>query len=266
MSKGKKLFALFAILLGIAGVVACVSGIGVAWNVHSQLDETVASTFERVDTALARVQVLAEQTNDRVESVQAATKQLNDRVQQRVAELRDVPKEEAADIDEIERQLYVRIDHAKNLIVFMRASIDLVQNLKEMAQSASAFVQEDSRTTRELVASLRAGYDEIEEASMLAEDVRLAIIEIRESRNLEENAKKVNSLSSRIDASLAKVAKLGDRFESGIVDTRADAVDLDQRIRHRLLVIAILSTVFLVWMAIGQICLATLGRSAMRQS
>jgi predicted PurR-regulated permease PerM len=264
MSATKKIIPVLAILLGVAGIVVCAIGIVGTWKVRNQFDTTIASTFDLVDESLGRVGGLAEQTNQRIEGVQSSIENLNDRVQSRVAELRDVSQEEAADIDEIERQLYVRIQHARNVIEFTRTSVDLVQQLLAMAQSTSAFLQDDSHSALDLAKTVKAGHEEIEQTQLLADEIRTALVEVRASRNLKENAEKVRTISSRIDASLSKIEAYGERFETGVVQLRSDATNMGERILQRLLILAIAVTVFLVWMACGQFCLACHGRRTLQ--
>ena len=251
----RKVTSLFLALLGLVGILACAAAIAGTWTLRNQLDSAIGETLDRVDTALGRVQELAEETNERVGNVRSTLELVDHRVQARIAELQDISEEEAADIDEIERQLYVRVQHVKNWIDFMRSSVELVEQMLAMAESTSAFLQADSRSAWELIATLRSGQEEVQHAAALVDEVRTALVEIRASRNFDENARRVNTLSSRIEASLTKIEGYGDQFESGVVQSRADAIDLGERIRERLLLLAIGLTVFLAWMAIGQLCL-----------
>jgi len=252
------------LLLGVAGIIVCPAGIAVTWKVRNRLDNSVATTFSRVDDALTRLKDRAQRTNERIDGVQESLHGLNDRVQRRVAELRDEPKKEAADIDELERQLYVRVQQVTAWIGFMQSTVDLVEQLLEMTESTSAFMQDDSRTTQDLISSLRAGREEINQTSNLVEEVKARLIEIRARRNVEENAKQITSLSSRIDASLTKVQGYGQKFEAGVAESRTNVKEVGDRIRWRLTVIAIVCTLLLLWMAGGQFCLATRGRRILR--
>lgn len=259
-----RISGILLLVLGVAGIIVCLAGIAVTWKVRNRLDDTVATTFSRVDDALTRLEDRAQRTNERIEGVQESLHDLNDRVQQRVAELRDVPKEEAADIDELERQLYARVQQVTAWIGFMQSTVDLVEQLLEMTESTSAFLQDDSRTTQDLISSLRAGRAEINQTSKLVDEVKAGLVEIRARRNVEENAKLITSISSRIDASLTKVQGYGRKFEAGVAKSRTSIKEVGDRIRWRLTVIATVCTLLLLWMAGGQFCLATQGRRMLR--
>ncbi|MCG8585223.1 MAG: hypothetical protein MI757_10970 [Pirellulales bacterium] len=255
MAAFKRLVLVFWFLIGLVGLVACGAAIYGTWYVRQQVEDTVVVAFDTADQTLERVEGLAQQTNQRVAGVRTSLEFLDEQVRLRVAERRKVSPKEAAGIDEIERQLYAHIQHIANLIDFMRSSVDLVEQLLAMAESTAAFLQTDTRSARDVVVALRAGHEEIEQASAIADDVREALVEVRASRNIEQNAERIRTLSSRIDGSLTKIAGYGDQFEQGIGNLRKDTSDFGERIRERLLVLAIALTVFLAWMALGQLCM-----------
>ncbi len=143
MTWTKRIFGLLALMLGAVGLVVCLAGIVGVWTVRNRVDLTLEKTFGRVDDVLGKLHDRAQEATDRIQSTQDSVRDLNARVQQRVAELRDVPLGEAADIDQIERQLYARIQQAKTLIEFMQSTVELVAQLLEMTEATSDFLQDD---------------------------------------------------------------------------------------------------------------------------
>jgi chromosome segregation ATPase len=265
MNWTKRLFGVLAILLGAVGLFMCLAGIAGVWTVRNRVDETLEKTFGRVDEVFVKLHNRTQEATGHIQSTQDSVRQLNDRVQRRVAELRDVPQEEAADIDQIERQLYARIQQAKTLIEFMQSTVDLVAQLLEMTESTSTFLQDDTRTTQDLVASLQAGRDEINVAANLVGKLQLDLGEVRANRNVDEVAERIKTISSRIDVSLAKVEGYATAFESGVSKTRTDVKLLGEQIRWKLAVIAVVLMVILLWLAVGQLSLAIHGRGLLRR-
>jgi hypothetical protein len=247
-------------LLGITGVVLCLACIAVAWKIQGDLDRATAKTFARIDAALDRVQLRARQTKEGIHDIQASIDGLNARVQNRVAELRGIPEENAGDIDQLERQLVARIQKVSAWIDFMQSTVVLVDQLQEMAVSTASFLQEDSHATQDLVAALRVSHEEINVTSGLVEEFQQGLIEIRARRDVSENAKHVTTLSSRIDSSLKKVGGYAERFETSVQKTRTASAEVGAQIRWKLFVVSLSSTVFLLWMAMGQISLVVHGR------
>jgi chromosome segregation ATPase len=255
----KRIAGGLAMLFGTIGLVACLVGCAGVWTVCGRLDDIVTQSFRRVDTSLERLKARAQQVNKLIDEAQESVVALNDRVQQRVADRQDIPPDEAAGIDEIERQLRARIRQARDWIGFMQAAMDLVEQVLEMTESTSAFLQDDSRTTQDLAAALRAGYNEIDQATQLFDQVGDAVAELRESQNVEANAKRIETISAKIHAALGIAERYGGQFETGVSGVRTDVAELSNEIRWRITLLGWIITCLVLWIAAGQFCLALYG-------
>jgi methyl-accepting chemotaxis protein len=260
----RRLVGLLGVLLGTAGIVACLAGIVSVWSIRSRVDDGAAEASARVDDVLARVEDRANKVTDTIQSAQDSARDLNQRVQQRVSELRDVPLEEAADIDELERQLYARIQLAGDWIGFIQSTMDLVEQLVGIVESASLFAQKESHTMADVIGAIRDGKEEIRHTSEMVDDIKISLAEIRSHSDVDENAKQIRTLSSTIDTSLAKTRRYAEAFQRAVAEARADIAGLATRIRRQTLIAAVLLTVILVWIAIAQLSLAVHGWRALR--
>ena len=265
MTRLKRSAGVLAMLLGILGIIACLAGIVKVWSLRGQIDDLVAVVSLQVDDALARLEGHSQNANRYISDAQVSVRELNARVKQRVSESRDVPFEEAADIDQIERQLYARVQLARDVIGFVGSTLDLVEQLSAVVQSASLFVKKDTRTMEDLVADVRDGKREMRRTSELVEEVTTALAEIREHRDVEENAKRITTLSAVIDTSLTKVKQHAESFNQGVVKTRATFTDLATRIHQRLLMLTLVLTLIIVWIAVAQLALAVIGWRLLRR-
>ncbi len=225
-----------AALLGIVGIVACLVGIAWVWNVRGRVDDAVAGISVRIDDALERVEGLANQTTEHINGAQESVRELNDRVRERVAKRRDVPPEKAAGIDELERRLYARVRLISDWIGFIRSAMDLVEQLVRVVDSASLFAKSDAHTMRDVIVALRDEKKEIEHASALLDDVTTCLADIRAHRNLDESAKRIRTLSSMIDTSLATTRRYAEGFQRAVADLRTNLTDLATRIRRQTLI------------------------------
>ena len=264
MKTTKRLPGILLIALGVVGMVICLAGIVTAWSARGRLNDLVTRTFDRADVALTRLEDRTQRTNEQIGAVKDTLHSLNDRVQLRVAKLQDVTKEEAADIDEIERQLRARISQVQAWIEFTQSTVELIEQLFDMMASSSAFLEDDFRTMEDLVASLRAGREEVDLASTLFDEVQQGLVEIRARRNVEKNAKHITTVSSRIGDSLVKVEGSGQVFESKLSETLSEVEEFRVRIQGRLTLYTALASGFLFWMALGQLGLIMLGRRMLR--
>jgi hypothetical protein len=260
----KRIVALFGTFLGTIGAAACIILIVVTWQARERLDVIVESGFGRVDETLDRLEDRSAQATQRVTDARDSLSQLDMRVQRRVAELRGMSPEEAPDLDELERRLYARVDQARDWMSMVRTSVDLVSQVIDFAQWASLFFQEDSHTVRELLATAKAGHEELELATERTEEIRSLLVDIRAKRDLDKHSEEFRSVSGRFDDSLEKIEGYAERFEAGVTKSRGEMVSIGQRLRERILTAAIVTTLVLVWMLLGQFCLCIVSWKAMR--
>lgn len=255
-----RVIGVLGVVLGAAGVGASLLALVAVWNVRARIDTTIANTFDRVDVVLTRLAKRAQQTNQRIQGARDAVRDLNERVQQRVAELRDVPEEEALHLEGIERELYAATQQVKDWTAFMQATVELIEQLLEMMESTSAFLKDDSHTALDVVHSLRQGNVELIETSKLVASVEHRLSELRAGGNIEQRAAQIESLSSRIRGSLDKVQRFGIECETAVIAARSRIGELGGRIRRRIAIGAVLGTLLLLWIAVAQLSLALLGR------
>jgi hypothetical protein len=133
-----------------------------------------------------------------------------------------------------------------------------------MLNSNSLFQQRESKTRADVVAAVHASHEQIDEAFKLTDEVRTHVGNIRAHRNLDESARQIETLSSRIDALLENVQRYGEELEAAIVQLKADAASLGWRIRGRLLVVVVIANLILIWLAASQVSLAIHGWRLLR--
>jgi hypothetical protein len=126
-------------------------------------------------------------------------------------------------------------------------------------------VNRESQAREDLLAAIRTGYDEIERTVKLVDDVSQCVDQLGQSADIEENARKITTLSQRLDDSLTTVSGVAADFETGIADLRADVSGLGADVRRWLLISAIIATLLLVWLAVAQCSLAWHGWKLFRR-
>jgi methyl-accepting chemotaxis protein len=251
----KRITGTFLTVLGTIGVVCSLAGIIAVWVIRGRVDNAVAQVFDRVDVAIGKLEVRAEGTTERISNSRDSLHQLNARVQQRVAQRKDVPATEAADIDEVERRLYAGIDRARDWIEFIHSSVELVQQVSGIIESSTMFLKDDSHTVADLAGAVQTSSEELERTGELMAEVKTHLNEIRANRDHEEHARQFTSLYSRIDASLEKVENLASEFEHSVKRVRTDISEDGTNIRDWLVVAAVIITLVLLWIAIAQVSL-----------
>lgn len=249
--------------LGVLGTLICLIGMVVLWSVWTRLAGAVEQTFDRVDVALTRIEDRTVLANERIAGVKDSLHDLNDRVQLRVAQRQGVETEDAADIDEIERRLRARIVQIQSWVEFTQSSVELIQQLLAMLDASSSFLQSDERTLETLAASVQAGRQEIDVASRMFDEVQAGLIEIRAHRDVESTASRITTLTSRIGESVTKIEGHGKTLRAKLGASVAEIADLGRQIRGRLTLYTVIATLFIAWMALGQVGLFVLGRRSL---
>jgi hypothetical protein len=191
---------------------------------------------------------------------------LNERVQRRAAEKREVPTAEAPDLDELERRFYARMQLGRDGVAFVRSGVELVDQCVQALNATTLVVQKESKTSSEVVAAVRNGHQEIQQAFLLVEEVKNHLAAIREHRDIDANAREIESLSARIDTSLERVHQFGADLEAAIADMRTDIANLGSRLRRWVLALAVIATLVLIWLGVAQVSLAIHGWRLVRWS
>jgi len=257
----KRRSRIFLIALGALGMLLCIALIVVIWIVRGRTDESLARMYGGLQEVYAKVESRIQEANEGLAKARQSLDELNDRVQQRVADLQDVEKEEAADIDEIERQIRARLESLRDWIALMRSTADIVTHLRESLDEASQRFQNDNpQSPEDLVDSVRAIQEDYEAADQLFAQVQQSLDEIRGEGNLEQRAARIETITSRADAALAKFESYGQNCEQAVRRMIDKSVERENRSRGQLVLYAALATAFLIWMAAGQLALICLGR------
>ena len=116
----------------------------------------------------------------------------------------------------------------------------------------------------DLIAAIRNGKQEIQQTSNLVEDVKTSLAEIRAHSNIYENARRMSTLSSAIDASLAKARGFAAAFQTAVGKARTEFSAFAARVRQKTTIVAVLLTAILAWVALGQASLTVHGWSTLR--
>ncbi len=255
----KRLFGLLIIFLCVVGILSCFSAGVTTWLVLDRTNTLIANVSEKVDEALGMVENRTTQIKKEITAAQDSARKLNDRVQWRLAESLDVPLDEAPDIDQIERQLYARIQITRDWLRLIQGTVDMVEQLVDIFQSTSLFLQQESYSTRDILGAVRDGKRELNRTVGMADDIQASLEAIREHRDVEENAKKIRTISSTIDKSLSTVIGYVTAFETGVITLRVQLKEIAEIVQWRLFYVAIGLTAMLLWLVVAQGSLAVHG-------
>ena len=251
-------------ILGAIGLLASLAGIVKTWQVEHAAQELVEQVAQQVETGLSVVDEKAQEVNQVLANAQDYATGFNDQVQGFVARKKEIPTTEAPDLDEIERQLFARLQLSRDWISAASAGIELINQLVSILEAAQVVSPDETATQAEIVARARAGRDELDAVFAVATELRTELAKLAESRDLEANAGRIQTLSGSIAQALDRAIEAGQKFEAGISDAKVDVERITRRVQGSIRGITVLLTCLLGWSGLAQLTLLLAGFRLLR--
>jgi chromosome segregation ATPase len=253
----RRVIGLFALVLGLVGVIVCGAGAYGVWQVQSRLNRANDKVFDGVDRGLESVQERIPAVRQRVQQakittdeVHAAlrvwtTKQVQNQVRERI-----VAKLE---IDTRAEQLAGHL-HAVDLrLDASTMAVRDVRRLLELSQSLGADV--DPASTDDVLELLTQLRGSLKEAEQTVDEVRR--FTSPDSESPEDRLARVVKLLARVVATFADVESRLDRCAARLSELRENARQLHEKTTLRIWQGSLVCYGLLAWMAAAQ---AALGR------
>lgn len=247
----RRIFSTAVLVTAIVGSILALVGIERAWTIRTQFVIRKNEIHGRIDESLVVLEERTSTANAQLAEVRTAFDDLHQRVQDIV---NDVANLEEADVplDELERQIRMRLNRLQDFIAVARSSTDLIDQLMFMLEQTTTFAQQDSKSRREWIVAVRSARDELETTFILFESLELDIAAVRAGQAVENQSTRITSTADRIGTALKKIEEHGQRFESGIAETRTELTELSYRLDERVLQAAISLTLLLLWLTAAQ--------------
>jgi hypothetical protein len=166
-------------------------------------------------------------------------------------------------IDEKTERLASGLQQADHWLEVSESTVQLAQRALGLANLTSVPVEtEPVDGLLEQLASLRA---QLAEATELVERIREQTDEADQQRTLRERVDRVVHLTLRVIATLHSVDSRLQNFQDRVPKARANAQNLETKIRRSMQIAAISVTLLALWMAAGQISLCRYGWKRLQQ-
>ena len=240
-------------LLGAVGSLLCVgSSLGV-WYVESRIDRAREQVFERVDQSFSGINRRLIET----QNVAAKSKITLEEIQER---MQDWTKKEARD------RLAARFDlqaRAQQLTSGLRQA----ELMLELSHETALHVRQALEVGVELGLSLKAdSVDplfkriadikiELSRAIQTAERLGQHIGESRDDESVAARAKQAATIVARLLTTFGKVDSRLASFQGRVTHAQNAIAGLNAKTHTRIVAVAVIATLFLLWMAAGQFCL-----------
>jgi hypothetical protein len=241
------------LFLSALGVVLCVAGSLGVWYVESRINRAREQVFERVDQAFAN-------TNSRLIKTQelaAKSKIIVADVQQR---LQDWTKQEAGDhlatrfdIESRVEQLTAGLRQAEVMLELSHETVGHVRQALEVGDELGFNLNADSvDPLLERLAEIKEDLGgAIDTAATLGQHLRGD----RDDESLRPRLEQAATIAARLLATFGKVDSRLTSFQGRSTDAQNSIRELSRKVHARVVAVAICATLFLLWMAAGQLCL-----------
>jgi len=260
----KRTFGFLAIVLGVLGLAGCLAGLGAVWVYRTPATQASLELLDAADDGLQVVDDNAKRAAD----VVAMVKEVVDPVARKLLDMADKAKSTGRDEEELTRldeklaerlrQVDALVQTSEKVVAVMNKTTRLTRSLPWKPASVARKSEVDDQKSAD---DLR-GSGEI--LSRLAERLKAfhaTLTKVREDRQIrKEIVDKVVDLARNVDSELNLLEdKLG-RVRQRAAELQTEVSELRADIPCWITSSAVVSSVILAWMALGQFALACLGR------
>ncbi len=186
---------MFALLLGLLGVVVCVVAVVVVWAAASRLNQTNEYIFLKIDKSLAAVRDRVLSVQKRVEESKITTEDIGQSVKHWTRKEASERLASRLEVEKRAEQLATSLRQADLWLQISEASIQAVHQAFEITSSLGAPV--DATLADPLLERLGALRSELKETTEKIDEVREHLANAVDGETLEERINKVSQLALR---------------------------------------------------------------------
>jgi hypothetical protein len=257
MNTLKRVLATIAIVVAIFVAFISVGGVAGTWIVNGFLTRGAERILVGAERALDVTSEGLNKVDTRLEGARVSVKTVEDTV----AQMGDNAVETKFALAIIEKtvgeELFPRVDAARETIGAIRASVIALNNTLEAANELP-FVSVPTLTDE-----LQSVSDRVTETRTAVDEIRTAIVDAKTGA-VGNVVNAITSRTSALDDGLAAVQGLVSEYDVKVSSARAEVTSLKSKVATGLDVIAIVFTLWFVWVAISQIAVVSVSWSRLR--
>lgn len=246
------------VTLFLSGVVliGCLAGVVLIWVLRPSLLDTSAEIMARADSALRLAEEKTENAGELVKRIQAAV----DPIASKILELANKPGRTPEEEQQVKDRIDARLEQVDSMASVAETAVTSLHQASLLANSFKARgspPKEDSQDRTQSLAALAKAlkeFREIIENIRDKKDVRKQVADdvLRLTRNVNENL-------TTVDARLKEIHERAGKLRTEVEEARLSIPDVVTRA-------AVVGSVLLVWLALGQAALAVWGCRTMART
>ena len=244
-------------LLGALGALLCAVGSLGVWYIALRIDRAQERVFKRVDQSLEGIDRRLVETQNLAAQSKITVEEIRQRMQ-------DWTKKEASErlatkfgVEAKVQQLASGLHQAELILERSQDAVEHVRQVLDTSEELGISLNADS------IGPLLERIDDIKEDLKDAIDTAQSLVHIAEGRGdaMEKPMEQVSKIAARLLATFGKIDSRLVSFRDRLADAQDSIRRLIAKTHTRILVVAVFATLFLLWMAAGQICIFRWARS-----
>jgi hypothetical protein len=252
----KRLLALFSLLFGFLGVVACLAGTYAVCVVGSRLQQTNEVVFALMDRTLLSAQDRVRGVQQRVKDLRITTSEINQRLRDWTKRKTEERLVSQLEIEKRAEKVAGYLQAADSVLETASESIQGIQQLLALGSSLGASVDP---------ASLTDVLEKLQEIRARLQTIEGTVDQIREFTAGAEDESKVTRLARvtkllvRATLTMTEIDPYLENLHTRLVELRTDGAQMQARTSRRILLATITCCLLLAWIAAGQVALCVYG-------
>lgn len=241
--------------LGLFGTLVCVSGVLGTWYAERQVNSIRRQMFESVERSFARIEKGIGSVERVLHDSQVTVEKIKQRLKDWKLDETDENLKAKLQLETRAEQLAGRLDQAEALLSGFNSTVEHVTQLLALGEKAGLPIH------AELVEGLSKRISTLQSKIAVARQTAKSLRRLVAGGNNDTGESKdtrlerVGKLAVTMTATFTQLNERISRFAARATETRETISRLNARVHSRILGVAVLATLFFLWMAMGQICL-----------
>jgi len=256
----QKISGSLAILLGSAGVLACLAAFIGVWVVNYRIQQPVEHLLDEATSLCEQAAGGAGRIAGELDTSRDMVRDMQERLQAALQDALNLTDKDLLRIESLYTDLTVATQQVREWIGLAQTSLEFLDQAVDLISSTFGYVQADASARSSLSSALNSGAEKVEEAVLLLDQVQQHVLAIQARGNSELELATVETLSVKLDGVLLSLKEKALTVAFELTGLGEAIETLQVRIQRILLLISIALSVLLFWQAAAQAALVLLGR------
>ena len=257
MTAIRRVTAVAALLLGLLGLAASLTGIYALWQFGARIDRATTRALDQADSLALQVNQRVGQAREQLGNSRKAALEWVGAFEAWRTTRDDGDRDPQLNWPDVESTLAVPLERAADWVQLASAAGEVLDPL--LASPPLGNAPGEGPGEVKLTQLLQNARESLDRAQEQLSELRQLLGQIREGRDTEANARKVGELVASMAGQMEVVDKGFDTLAGKLESTREKLDDWSHRIQRGFLLGQIVATLVLLWLAAAQLSLAVHG-------